>query len=171
MNKLRQKKEKIIKDLKKQSDLSKNIVFLNFHGASVNKTSELRKELRNKNVFYKVAKKTLIEKSLLDKEYEGDFPDFKGEMAAMYLYEENISYVLKFINGMMKEGKFKVVGGVYDKEYKDDKFLAALSKIPPKEVLYFSLVNTINAPLKQTVDALQGGITNFIRVLDQISKK
>lgn len=166
----KEKKQKIISGLNKNAENAKNIVFLNFHGESVKKTSALRKELRKKDAFYQVAKKTLIQKSLSNYGIQGGFPDFKGEMAAVFVYSEDIQGILKYILSLAREGKFKITGGVFENEFKDDVFMSAISKIPGREVLYYSLVNTINAPIKQTVDALSGVIVNFIRVLDQIAK-
>lgn len=168
---VKEKKSKVIDEIKEKSNVSKSIVFLNFSGETVVKTTKLKKELSKKDSSYKVAKKTLIKKALIDSGISGDYPDFKGELALVFSETENISDVLKFLSGLAKEGKFKVMGGVFENEFKDAVFMAALSKLPLKETIYYQLVNTLNAPLKQTVDVLEGGITNFIRVLDQIAKK
>lgn len=166
-----EKKAKIIGEIKEKANVSKSIIFLNFRGETVVKTTKLKKELAKKDSSYKVAKKTLIKKALIDSGVKGDYPDFKGELSLVFSQTENITDVLKFLSGMAKEGKFKVMGGVFENEFKDLNFMSALSKIPRREEIYYQFVNVLNSPLKQTVDVFQGGILNFIRILDQISKK
>lgn len=168
---VKEKKSKAINEIKEKAGASKSVIFLNFCGETVVKTMKLKKELAKRESSYKVAKKTLIKKALTDSGVSGIYPDFKGELALIFSQTENISDVLKFLSITAKEGKFKVMGGVFENEFKDAIFMAALSKLPSKEVIYYQLVNTLNAPLKQTVDALQGGILAFIRILDQVSKK
>lgn len=167
----KQKKAEIISDLENNLALSKNVVFLSFHGETVEKTRAVRRELRKKEAFYKVARKTLTSKAFQKYGFKGDAPGFKGEMALVFLFQDNIADVLKFISGFAKEGKILIAGGIYDSEFRDSSFMVAVSKIPPKEVLYYQLTNTINAPLKQMVDVLNGGIVNLINVLNQIVKK
>lgn len=162
------KKQNIINELNKEAAGSKSLIFLNFHEASVAKTFALRRELRNKGASYKVARKTLFQKAFEKAGIEGDFTDFKGEMAVLFVYEDNIQDVLKSVSALKKEGKFKLIGGVFENNYRADDFMLALSKIPSKEVLYANLLGTLNAPVKGMVDVLQGGITNFIRVLSKI---
>jgi len=167
----KEKKQTVINELNKESLDSKSLIFLNFHEASVAKTFVLRRELRKKDASYKVARKTLIKKAFQNSGFEGDFTDFKGEMAVLFLYQDNIADILKFILGFQKEGKFKLMGGIFENTYRTADFMFAISEIPSKEVLYYQLVNTINAPLKQMVDVLNGGIVNLINVLNQIAKK
>lgn len=166
----KEKKSKIIDELKRIAGSANSIIFVNFHGESVVKTSALRRELRKKSSLYKVAKKTLVEKSFEGENYKGKFVDFKGELAAIFNSSDNIAEVLKHINSLAKEGKFKILGGVFEKEYRNAEFMTAISKLPPKEVILQQLLSLLNSPAKSMVDALSGGIANFIRVLDQIAK-
>lgn len=167
----KQKKAEIISDLENNLGLSKSVIFLEFHGETVEKTRGVRKELRKKDAFYKVARKTLVGKAFQKYGFRGIVPDFKGEMALVFVFEDNIADVLKFISGFAKEGKILIVGGIYDNEFRNAPFMLAVSKIPPKEVLYCELMNTINAPLKQMVDVLTGGIVSLINILNQVAKK
>ena len=54
------KKEKIVEELKDKFSRAKAIVFAKFHGLSVGKISEFRKQVRESNADYTVAKKSLI---------------------------------------------------------------------------------------------------------------
>ncbi|MCK5413259.1 MAG: 50S ribosomal protein L10, partial [Candidatus Pacebacteria bacterium] len=60
----RQQKEKTVKNLSEKFSKSKSIVFLGFQGLTVKEDTDLRSKLREENIDYKVARKTLIRRSL-----------------------------------------------------------------------------------------------------------
>ena len=57
---LKSKKEEMVKDLEKMIKDSNSLVFVNFHGLKVSDETKLRRELRAKEVNYKVGRKTLL---------------------------------------------------------------------------------------------------------------
>ena len=81
-----------------------------------------------------------------------------------------IKSTMKFILNQIKKNKFKILGGLWKNEYKDANFIMELSRLPSKEMIYGNLLMALNSPLKRLVGVLEGGIGNFIRVLDQIVK-
>ncbi len=168
----REKKEEIIKDLENNIQESKNVIFLNFNKADVTKTNQLRKELKNKEAYYKVAKKTLIRKAFGKFGFKGDLlASLKGETALIFLKGEEFADIVKSILTRVKEGKFKIFGGVFEKEFQNAETIISLSKLPSKPILYANLIYTLNSPLRRMVGVFNGSITNFVRVLNQISKK
>ena len=146
------------------------MLFLNFHGESVARTSQLRKELKEKEAFYKVAKKTLIKKAVGIFDFKGKIADLEGEAGLVFIRGENFSDIAKFIAQSAKKGKFKILGGIFDKEYRDAAFAIDLSKLPPREIIYAKLLGALNSPLGRLVGVLNGEIVSFIRVLDRASK-
>lgn len=167
----KQKKSEILRELDEIIKTAKETVFLNFHGESVAKTNFLRKELKKREAAYKVAKKTLIKKILANLGFKGESPNFEGETALVLNKGGDIIDVLKFIAKQTKNGKFKILGGIFENEYKNAEFMIELSKIPAKEIIYARFLYALNSPLSGLVGALNGGIINFIRVLNQISKQ
>ena len=71
----------MIKDLEKAIKGSESLVFVNFHGLKVSDETKLRRELRDKEVNYKVSRKTLLARALKGKA-EGEVPELAGEVAA-----------------------------------------------------------------------------------------
>lgn len=166
----KEKKEETIKDLISNIKESKNVIFLNFNKADVAKTNQLRKELKNKEAYYKVAKKTLIRKAFDAFDFKGDLlKELKGETALIFLKGEGFIDIVKSILTKVKEGKFKIFGGLFEKEFQNAEFIVSLSKLPSKQILYANLVYALNSPLRRMVGVFNGSITNFVRVLDQAS--
>ena len=60
----KQQKKEIINDLTDKLSKQKVVIFSDYTGLTVNQAQELRSQLRENNIDYKVAKKTLIDLSL-----------------------------------------------------------------------------------------------------------
>ncbi|OGI88404.1 50S ribosomal protein L10 [Candidatus Nomurabacteria bacterium RIFCSPLOWO2_01_FULL_33_24] len=148
------KKVEIIKILKEITAKAKSLIFVNFHGLSVSKISDLRRKLREQKVGYRVAKKTLIKKTLSNLKIEGNLPELEGEIALAWgddsiapargVYEFQKKY---------KDG-IKIIGGIFEGKYMNQVEMNEIASIPPLQVLYGQFVNIINSPIQGLVIAL-----------------
>ncbi len=150
-------KDKKIEIVKKLDDIINNaqsIVFVNFSGLSVNDTGEMRKNLREKDTGYFVAKKTLVKRALSASKIEGDIPTLDGELALAYGSDPIVpaSTVAEFAKKHKK--KISILGGVFEGRYMDQPEMITIASIPPIEVLYGQFVNIINSPIQGLVVAL-----------------
>ena len=66
-----EEKKKIVKDLKSKLDGAKFSILVDYSGLSTFELNELRGALREKNVDYIVAKKTLMKRAGFDTKYQG----------------------------------------------------------------------------------------------------
>lgn len=160
----KEKKSEIVDKLKSIADKGKTIVFVNFHGLTVSGVSELRQSLRQKEVGYYVAKKTLIKRTMGDAGFAGEMPEMEGEIALAYLTNEAGDTLLpiKEIYDFQKKNTevLKIVGGIYDGSFVDADFVIQMAKIPNRETLYAQFVNLINSPIQ-----------GLVMALDQIAQK
>ena len=160
----KEKKSEIVKKLKSVAEIGKTIVFVNFHGLSVGGVSDLRKNLRSKEIGYYVAKKTLIKRTFGEAGFAGEMPELEGEIALAYLTNEAGDTLLpiKEIYDFHKKNTevLKIVGGIYDGKYVDAEFVIQMAKIPNRETLYAQFVNLINSPIQ-----------GLVMALDQIAQK
>lgn len=161
----KEKKSAIISKLEKVVNKAKNIVFVNFHGLTVAGVNELRKNLRDKNISYFVAKKTLIKKVFNASSYEGELPTLDGEVAVAYFSDsekEDPILPAKEIYDFQKKnaGVIKIIGGVFEGKYANSDYMLQLAKIPGQETLRAQFVNVINSPIQ-----------GWVMVLDAMAKK
>ena len=120
----------------------------------------MRNELRKAEVSYKVAKKSLL-KRVLDEAGFTDIPKLEGEIGVVAGYGEVIEppqIIAKFIKAE-REG-LKIIGGIYEAKFVDDKVIKQLSAIPSREVLLTQLAFILTQP-----------VASFARVLSEVSKK
>lgn len=145
----RKKKEEIYGKLSSGLKASKSAVFVNFHGLQVAEVTELRKLLRDNGVSYLVAKKTIAGKVLGDQGYKGEIPELSGELAIAY--GADLLASAREVNEFEKKfsGKVKILGGVFDGEFKDRVGMKAIAMIPSREVLLSQIAFLLKSPMQR----------------------
>lgn len=175
MAKTKIQKQEILRDLKEKSKKAKSIIFATFNQLGVKDNEELRKKLREEGGEFYVAKKTLLDLALKDKEIEGlNARKFEGKVAAVFGYEDEVSpakIIDKFRADKEKENKIDFAGGILEGRFISAEEARALSKIPSRQELYARLVGSINAPVSGFVNALAGNLRNLVYVLKAIEEK
>ncbi len=154
-----QKKE-IIEKLEKLMGDAKTLVFVNIHGLKVGDATIMRRELTKNGVGFFVAKKTLTERALESKKYEGMIPALVGEIGLAY--GTDLVAPARGVYEFQKKFKDQVtiVGGVFESKYMVKDEMVAIASIPPLPTLHGMFLNVINSPIQ-----------GFVMALDQISKK
>jgi large subunit ribosomal protein L10 len=153
------KKGDILERLKKIFNEAKSVTFVNFHGLSVAKATDFRRKLREENVGYFVAKKTLIRKALEAKKVDGVLPDLQGEVGVAWSDDltaparETFSFAKKIERGL------RLIGGIFDGKFMDEGGIKTIALIPSVKTLRAQFVNVINSPIR-----------GFVMALDQIAK-
>lgn len=162
------KKAEIIKGLEESIKGSPSIIFVNFHGMKVSDETQLRRDLRNKGVNYKVSRKTLLKRALKGAA-EGELPELSGEVAMAYLpvlaevledTKDNIAPAREVYNFQKShKGSLNILGGIFEGKFIGATKMMEIAMIPSREVLYAQFVNLINSPIQR-----------FVVALDQIAK-
>jgi large subunit ribosomal protein L10 len=150
----KEKKKEIISDLEKIVSKSKSIVFVQFNKLLVKDASVLRRALKNEDVGFSVAKKSLFKKVLEGAGIKGEVPVLNGELAISF--GEDMLAPSRSIYEFQKklEGKVSIIGGIFDGEYKSQSEMLSIAMIPPLQVLRGMFVNVINSPIQRFVVAL-----------------
>ena len=170
MPKTREQKEEILKFLKNKLTDSKSVVFTSDIGLNVKEVEILRKELRDNDSEYYVAKKTLLKKVLKDIK-ENDLKDLTGSIGITFSYEDEMS-AARIINKVAKGNKnFSIVGGILEKKFILPNIIKKLASIPSKKELLAKFVGSINSPITGIVGVLGGNLRNLVGVLASIKNK
>lgn len=141
------KKKEILNKLKDVTS-QKAVVFVNFHGLPVSDSTVIRNELRNKEISYFVAKKTLIKKAFDGSKVDGEMPQLDGEVAVAYSNDETApsreiySFQKKFA------GKVSILGGIFENKFLSKSEMEVIALIPSLQVLRGMFVNIINSPIQ-----------------------
>jgi large subunit ribosomal protein L10 len=160
MARTKEQKKVIMDKLRSIMDGAESLVFVNIHGLKVGDASTMRRQLTKDGVGFFVAKKSLTERVLGGKKYEGTAPALVGEFGLAYGTDlvAPARGVYKFQKKF--KGEVAIEGGVFEKKYMSKEEMTAIAAIPPLQTLYGMLVNVINSPIQ-----------GLVMALDQMSKK
>ncbi|WKZ26212.1 MAG: 50S ribosomal protein L10 [Candidatus Paceibacterota bacterium] len=151
----KQKKSQVLEGLKNVFSSGAEVIFTNFHGLNVSETTSLRKKFKEAGVSYQVAKKTLVKKALADSGF-GETPEFQGELSIVHALGVEPLEAGRQANSIQKEfeGKFSIIGGIFEGKILGKEEMLALARIPSKKILYSQFVNLINSPIQRLAISL-----------------
>ena len=166
-------KQAVVAQLKEQLESAKGVVLTSYKGLTVAQDTELRRELREAGVSYHVVKNTMLRIAAKEAGIEGIEEHLEGTTAFAFSTEDAVAPA-KVICGFIKKNKLEdaevltvKVGMVEGKVIGVDE-VKALAALPSREELIVKLLGSMNAPISNTVNVLQGVIRNAVYVLDAI---
>ena len=166
-------KQAVVAQLKEQLESAKGVVLTSYKGLTVAQDTELRRELREAGVSYHVVKNTMLRIAAKEAGIEGIEEHLEGTTAFAFSTEDAVAPA-KVICGFIKKNKLEdaevltvKVGMVEGKVIGVDE-VKALAALPSREELIAKLLGSMNAPISNTVNVLQGVIRNAVFVLDAI---
>ncbi len=143
----RQIKEAKVLEIKEKMGKAQGMVLAKYQGLTVEEDTELRKNLRNAGVEYKVYKNTLTTIAAKELGYDGAVGMLEGPISIAFGYEDP-TVPAKILNDFAKtHKKMELVGGIVQGEIFDEAKIKQLATIPSKDVLIAKLLGSFKAPL------------------------
>ena len=142
-----------------------------YQGLNVGDLTILRKELRESNVKYLVAKNSLFRLAAKDAGVEGLDEYFVGPTAVAFANDDP-SVAAKILNESHKKNelpRFKVFMVEGQLHQADE--IKALAELPPRDVLLSMVVAAVEAPLTELVGTLDGFFRELVGVVDALEEK
>ena len=156
----RDQKEKVVEKVGEIVKNNPSVVFVNFHGLPVSAANEIRDGLKEQELGYYVAKKTLAKIAFSNADLAGERPSLDGELALVY-GQDAIAPAREIKNFQKKyKESLAIMGGIFDGEFVSRERMEEIASIPSPQALYGQFVGLINSPIQR-----------FVASLDQISKK
>ncbi len=143
-------------------------------GLPVNEVTELRKQLRGAKAEYRVVKNTLAARAAEGTALAGLTEYLKGPTGVVIGYDDPVlpTKVLKDFLGVEKRGeKIRMTAGVLEGKVLQPDELAAVAKLPKKEVLIAMLLSAMQGPIRGVVYTLSAVLSKFVRVIAAIQDK
>lgn len=148
------KKNDILKRLRDIFKNSLSVVFVNFHGLSVNEANEIRSALNKEKVGYLVSKKTLTRKVLDEVKMPGNRPEFEGELGIVFGADAIAPARGVYAFQKKLEAKISILGGIFEGKFADKSEMETIAQIPPLQTLQGMFANIINSPIQRLVVSL-----------------
>lgn len=173
MNENMSKKQAVVAELKEQLTSAKGVVLTGYKGLTVAQDTALRREFREAGVTYHVVKNTMLRLAAQEAGIEGLDEHLEGTTAFAFSAEDAVAPA-KVIGGFIKKNKLDDAGvltikvGMVEGQVIDAKEVNALATLPSREELIAKMLGSMNAPISNTVNVLQGVIRKAVYVLDAV---
>ncbi len=153
-------KQPIVAEISELLDGAKAAVLVDYRGLTVAEDTELRKQLREAGVVYKVYKNTMVNFAIKGTEYEELGAHLEGPTAIAISKEDATAPARILYNFSKTAQALELKAGVVDGTYYDQDGIKVIATIPSRDELLAKFLGSIQSP-----------ITNFARVIKQIAEK
>ena len=152
-------KKPIVEEISQNIADAESVVLINYSGLTVAQDTQLRKELREAGIIYKVYKNTMMNFAFQGTPCEAMCKDLDGTNA-LAISKTDATAPARIIAKFAKTApKLELVAGVVEGGYYDQNGIKALAEVPSREELLGKLLGSIQSP-----------IANFARVISQIAE-
>lgn len=153
-------KQPIVDMISEEIKDAQSVVLVDYRGLTVAQDTELRKQLREAGVIYKVYKNTMMKRAFEGTEFAGLQDCLEGP-SAIAISKDDATAPARIICKFAKTAdKLELKGGVVEGTVYDVAGLTEVSKIPSRDELLSRLLGSMQSP-----------ITNFARVIKQIAEQ
>jgi len=153
-------KQPIVDQIASEISDAQSVVLVDYRGLTVAQDTELRKQLREAGVTYKVYKNTLMRRAFEGTVYAG-LDEYLEGPSAIAISKDDATLAARLLSNFAKTAdKLELKAGVVEGAVYDQNGIQAIAKVPSREELLSKFLGSIQSP-----------ITNFARVLKQIAEQ
>lgn len=153
-------KKPIVEEISANIKDAQSVVLVDYRGLTVEQDTNLRKQLREAGITYKVYKNTMMNFAFKGTDFESLTSYLEGP-SAIAISTTDATAPARVLCKFAKEAdKLEIKGGVVEGIAYDAKGIAEVAKIPSREELLSKLLGSIQSP-----------IANFARVMNQLAEK
>lgn len=153
-------KKPVVEEIKANLDGAQTAVVVDYRGLTVEQDTQLRKQLREAGVVYKVYKNTLVKRVVAGTEFEPIADTLEGTNAIAFCKTDATAPARILANFAKTADALELKCGVVEGTFYDAAGIATIATIPSREELLSKLLGSMQSP-----------ITNFARVIKQIAEK
>ncbi len=153
-------KKPIVEEISASIKDAQSVVLVDYRGLTVEQDTELRKQLREAGITYKVYKNTMMNFAFKGTDFEALTSYLEGPSAVAISTEDATAPARILCKFAKTANALEVKGGVVEGVAYDAKGIENISKIPSREELLSKLLGSIQSP-----------IANFARVMNQLAEK
>ena len=153
-------KQPVVEEIANAIKGAQSVVLVDHRGLTVEKDTELRRQLRAEGITYKVYKNTLLNFAFKGTEFEALAPYLEGPSAIAISTTDATAPARVMCKFAKTADKLEIKAGVVEGKLFDEAGIQKISAVPSKEELISKLLGSLQSP-----------ITNFARVMNQIAEK
>jgi len=165
------KPEKIekVNELKEKFEPRSAVILTEYRGLSVEDISNLRIELKKRDVEYRVIKNTLAKLAVEGTPYEELSPWLEGPVAAAFVDGDATAAAKALLDFTRAHPALKLKGGILQGKVMDAAQVRALATLPSREVMLARLAGGLRSPLARLHNSMSSFTRNLAYVLQQVA--
>lgn len=165
-------KERVVEEIRDKFERASSALLTDYRGLNVAEVTELRKQLREAGIEYKVVKNTLTHLAIKDFDYSDELKEFlQGPTAIAFSYEDPVA-AAKILSKFAKDHKnLEIKVGLVEGKVVDINGIKNLADLPSREVLIAKVLAGMQAPISGLVNVLNGPMRGLVYALQAIKDK
>lgn len=167
----KQDKARVIDDLKDRFSRAKAVVFADYKGMTVAEMSELRKQLKDSSVEFRVVKNTLARIASRDTDIAVADDIFRDPVGVAIGYDDPVTAVKKVLEFTKTNEKLAVKGAVVEGKLCEENEIKEIATLPAKEILLARLAGTLQAPASNMARALAATVSSLGYAMSALRSK
>lgn len=168
---LRPEKVQIVEDMTAQFKEAGSVFVADFAGLKVSDMTDLRQQLRQAGVKFRVVKNTLLRRAADDAGLSELIPYFKGPTAVALASDDPIPVAKVLHEFAVRLERPKVRAFLVERKYYGPEDLRALASLPSREIILSQLVSAVEGPIVGFIQTLEGVIRDFVGTIDALAKQ
>lgn len=148
MSSVIERKKSVVQEITDRFEESQTAVIVNYRGLDVAEVTELRKQLREAGVDYKVYKNSMSRRATVNVKLEELNETLVGPTAIAFSKDDVVAPAKIIHNFAKKHEALEIKGGVIEGEVASIEQLQELAKLPNYEGLVSMLLSVLQAPIR-----------------------
>jgi large subunit ribosomal protein L10 len=167
----RSEKQAVVDTMAERLGRAKALVLTNFNGLKVEQITELRQQLREKDLEYVVVKNTLLRRASEGSAASALSDQMVGPNGLAISYGDPVALAKSLMDFAKTNPKLEVRGGLLEGKLIGVEQVAELAKLPSREVLLAMLLGAMNGVPRNLVSVLAAVPRSLMNVLKAIEEQ
>ena len=163
-------KKNYIEEMKKNFTSNESIMIAQYQGLNVNELDELRKQLREKGILFKITKNKITKIAIKDSPVKDLEKYFTGPTAAA-MSSDAITTAKILTKFAKSHDKLKIVAGFMDGKVLDNKEVAIIATLPTLDEARAKIVGILRSPAQKIASILLAPASKIAILALEKSKK
>lgn len=161
----------IVQEIEEKLAKVQGAVVTDYRGLNAGEMTELRRQLREAGIEFKVLKNTLTILAAQKLELDDLVPLLSGPTAFAFGYDDAVSPAKIITEFARKNRNLEIKGGLLEGKVLDRAGVGSLADLPSREILLSMVAQATLGPLSGMVRVLQGNLRNFVYALEAVKQQ
>ena len=155
MSKAIERKQELVNQIAEEIKASSSVVIADYRGLNVAEVTELRNNMRNEGLTFKVYKNSLVRRAMEQAGIEGLDVVLTGPNAFAFSADDAVAPA-RVLNDFAKQHEnLELKAGVIEGKVADQSEIKAIASLPSREGLLSMLLSVLTAPMRNTALAVK----------------